>query len=380
MVLCNAFHPDIRVYKEAKYLAGRGHSMTILALDRKGEFLDSPIVDLDGIHIVRFFCRDPRLDNKIKTSRIWGRLKILVYFLWYRSFIRQIRGYLKEHPCDYLHCHDLDGIVAGWLARPGKTPLVFDMHELYEEQTASITKIRLVMRGFVNFMQNRCRGIIAVHPRQAMHMSRNNKKKLVMLPNYPDLNMFEGVRHVPAEKLRVNYIGAVRGQTALFLKLFEACKDLPDVEVAIHGDGGDYPALKKMEPGYRNVTIVGKFDGSKDSARLYSNTDVLYICYDFNNKLKSTQPVKFFEALCSCTPIITQAGTYMGDFSQEHCTGFAIDIYSIDEIRSCIRELAYNRQKLTDTMANIEKVKYLFDWNHIVRNLDGIYSLPTMKT
>lgn len=266
MVLCNAFSPDVRVYKEAKYLADRGHSVTILALDRKEEFLDSPVVDFDGIHLVRFFCRDPRLDNKIKTSRIWGRLKILVYFLWYRNFIRQIGEYLKAHPCDYLHCHDLDGIVAGWLARPQKIPLVFDMHELYEEQNASIKKIRLVVRGFVNFMQNHCYKIIAVHPRQAMHMSRKNKKKLVMLPNYPDLNMFAEVRHVPTEKLRVNYIGTVRGQTALFRNLFEACRDLPDVEVAIHGSGGDYPALKKMEREYRNVTIAGKFDGSMDSS------------------------------------------------------------------------------------------------------------------
>lgn len=70
----------------------------------------------------------------------------------------------------------------------------------------------------------------------------------------------------------------------------------------------------------------------------------------------------------------------MGDFSQEHGTGFAIDIYSVDGIRACIQELACNRQKLKDTMANIEKVKHLFDWNHVVRNLDGIYYLPTMKT
>ena len=46
MILTNGFGPDVRVYKEAKYLVGRGFDVEILCWDRKMSiFTKKEIVD-----------------------------------------------------------------------------------------------------------------------------------------------------------------------------------------------------------------------------------------------------------------------------------------------------------------------------------------------
>ena len=55
MILTNGFGPDVRVYKEAKYLVSEGFDVEILCWDRRSEFIDSEYETVDGIFIKRFF-------------------------------------------------------------------------------------------------------------------------------------------------------------------------------------------------------------------------------------------------------------------------------------------------------------------------------------
>ena len=40
MILTNGFDPDVRVYKEAKYLVEKNFEVTILCWDRRCEYID----------------------------------------------------------------------------------------------------------------------------------------------------------------------------------------------------------------------------------------------------------------------------------------------------------------------------------------------------
>ena len=55
MILTNGFDPDVRVYKEAKYLVEKNFDVTILCWDRRCEYIDKEEEILDGIKIKRFF-------------------------------------------------------------------------------------------------------------------------------------------------------------------------------------------------------------------------------------------------------------------------------------------------------------------------------------
>ena len=47
MVLTNGFFPDLRVYKEAKYLSKNGHDVEILCWDRDGRYKEKPVEQIE---------------------------------------------------------------------------------------------------------------------------------------------------------------------------------------------------------------------------------------------------------------------------------------------------------------------------------------------
>ena len=119
-ILTNGFFPDVRVYKEAKYLVEQGFFATILCWDRDVSRKLPEYEILDGIELIRY---------KIPSVYGTGMKQILAYL----SYVRQCKKYLREHHSDYIHCNDVDGMVAGYLSNRKRVPFVFDMHEFYEK-------------------------------------------------------------------------------------------------------------------------------------------------------------------------------------------------------------------------------------------------------
>ena len=119
MILTNRFDPDVRVYKEAKYLAKKGFDVEILCWDRENEYKDREVEFLDGIKIKRLY----------PYAKYGTGLKQLKSFY---KFILECKKYLKCEEYDYLHCHDLDGVIAGYILKSKDSKLIFDMHEFYE--------------------------------------------------------------------------------------------------------------------------------------------------------------------------------------------------------------------------------------------------------
>ena len=80
MILTNGFDPDVRVYKEAKYLVAQGFDLTILCWDRKCEYIEKE-ENLDGIKIKRF---------SIKSAPGTGMKQILPYL----KFMKCVKKYM----------------------------------------------------------------------------------------------------------------------------------------------------------------------------------------------------------------------------------------------------------------------------------------------
>ena len=120
MILTNGFDPDVRVYKEAKYLVEKEYDVEILCWDRKCEYEGKTVETIDEIKIKRFhILSQPGTGMKQLSS--------------YLKFMIEIREYLKKEKYDYLHCHDFDGILVGILTKKRKNhKLIFDMHEIYK--------------------------------------------------------------------------------------------------------------------------------------------------------------------------------------------------------------------------------------------------------
>ncbi|MBZ2174080.1 glycosyltransferase [Schnuerera sp. xch1] len=358
MILTNRFDPDVRVYKEAKYLVNEGFDVEILCWDRENEYKDKEIEVIDGIKIKRFF-------PYAKYGTGFKQLKS------FKRFISECKEYLKDKDYQFLHCHDLDGIITGYLAKKNNSKLIFDMHEFYEVNGKK-QKIRYIVRGIVNFFQNKSDYIIHVNEMQKNPISEKNKKKLVYLPNYPENGNYISSERTKSDKLRISYIGAVRQYNEL-KNLMDVCNEMNDVEVFIHGAGVAYKKLKDIEDNYNNVYVTGRYDFTQ-SAKLYSETDVLYALYPTSSiQYRTSYPVKFFEAIITKTPIIVNKETVLEDFINKHNIGFAVDGSNIEEIKKTIDYINNNRHILDEKMNNLENIQYDYSWEEVVKNLDEVY-------
>lgn len=374
MILDNGFEPDVRVYKEAKYLVEQGHQVEILALDKKEKHRDRPLEVVDGITVRRFFCRTPKIDALIQKNKLANRCKKFFYLFWFFSFIRQLRAYLKQNSCEYLHCHDLTDIVAGYFANPCKAKLIFDMHELY---TSSPKKAKRWMMGrLVRFFQNRSDYIIYLNEAQKQEVSAKNQKKLVFLPNYPDANLLKEIpRPKHKDSFQINYIGAVRaGLYPIFRNLCLAVKDLPTVEINIWGWAELESKFKELETLYSNFHMRGAFDGTRDSEKLYAETDLLCCMYGTQNlNWKTLVAVKFMEAIQTATPVIVSRGSVMGEIVEREQIGFVVDENEVEEIKKIIQNVLMYPEYLKNLKENMRKIKHLYQWESIAQNFYQIY-------
>lgn len=358
MILTNGFGPDVRVYKEAQYLKSLGMDVEILCWDRQGEFAEFEIVD--GIKVKRFF---PYAQYGTGYRQ----------FFAYCRFIRECKRYLRDKEYKYLHCHDLDGIIAGWFAKEKDAKLIFDMHEFYEAQGRRKQRLRYLIRAIVGFFQSKADYIIHVNDVQTASVSKSNSQKLVFLPNYPQRQYYQGCEKTSSEKLRISYIGAVRQYQRLKM-LMDACRNMDDVEVSIHGAGVAFEALKKDEKAYSNVKVTGRYH-FKESAKLYSDADVSYVIYSTTSEQYLTAyPVKFFEAIVTKTPPIVGEKTVLANLVKEKDIGFVVNGDDLNSVRELVNTLRQNRELLEEKMINLEKIRFDYCWETVVTNLDRIYT------
>jgi len=358
MIVTNRFDPDVRVYKEAKYLASCGLDVEILCWDREGEYRHREYENIDGIKVKRFF----------PYAKYGTGLKQVIPYI---RFIKACKNYLKDKEYHYLHCHDLDGVIAGYFCKHKNSKLIFDMHEFYEGQ-GSKQKIKLIIRKIVSFMQRNSDFIIYLNEIQKTHVKENNRNKLIYLPNYPEIEYFKCYKKVESTNLRISYIGTVRQYNEL-KNLMDAAVNLDNIEISIHGSGIAYNALKRIEKDYKNTKITGVYHYSQ-SAKLYSQADLLYIVYDMRvENWKNGYPVKFYESIITKTPVIVCRGSVLEEFLKEHDIGFVVDGSNVEEIKQLLEYIRDNRHVLVEKIKNLEKIQYEYTWNSVVNNLNRAY-------
>lgn len=357
-ILTNDFFPDVRVYKEAKYLVDNGFKATILCWHRDA-FRDLPEHEvMDGIELIRY-----RIPSVYGT----GLKQIGAYW----KYIGKCKEYLKSHETDYIHCNDVDGVVAGYIANKKKIPFVFDMHEFYEKGNPIR---RGITRSVVIFFLKRS---IAGLYENAAYLSEDYKSvrtKLYPLRNYPDASMVKCLPKTESNLFRVAYHGVVR-QYEEFIALFEAVKGMEDVRVDINGSGMTVAALKEKEKEYPNIHINGPYNGITESTRLYSETDALFCGYDATdpNYQGDAEVIKFYEAICTGTPMIMTAGIGMAEKIEKNHFGVTCDTKNADEIRQTIIKLKDDRELWKRSRDSELSMASNYTWESAVKVLDGIY-------
>ncbi len=356
MILTNGFDPDIRVYKEAKYLVEQGHKVEIFCWDREQKYVEKQDSIVDGIRIIRY---------AIASQPGSGFRQLPAFF----KFIKRCQKSLKSAEYDYLHCHDLDGMIVGYFAKNKTAKLIFDMHEYYE--SGRMEKFSFIIRPMVRFFQNKSYKIIAVNNTQTQNMREENIKKLVYLPNYPEKTILKNIEKTDSESMRITYSGYVRDYEALSALMMAAGND-SRFEVTINGDGGCYDQIELDAKHYNNVFVTGSFTHDQ-IADFYNNTDVSFCLYnnsDFNHK--TAIATKFFESIMFLTPLLVAKDTAMEEMCMKYNIGYgAYD--TVEGIRQALDYLYQNPALIEKFRENMKKIQFNFCWETAVKKLDEIY-------
>ena len=354
MILTNGFDPDVRVYKEAKYLENKGFDIEIICWDRKGDYVDRKEEVLDGIKIKRFCI----------LSKPGSGMKQLIPFM---KFIKSVRKYLENNDYSYLHCHDFDGMMVGSFTKGKKDKtIIFDMHEIYKNYSYAKNH---VFDFILNKYLKKSKYIIYVNDEQIKDMKNTLKGKMVFLPNYPEEKIYISIKKNLSNKTRVNYIGSLRDYKSLDTLSKIGVRD-ENLKIGLYGMGVCYEKLYEMYKN-TNVEIYGKYDGIKDSGEIYRNTDILYCSYNPEVKnWKTAYPVKLFESIITLTPIIVSEDTEVSNFVKANAIGESIQYGNEDSIINAINKIKTHYEEYVE---NIKKIANDYKWEKIVRNLDRIY-------
>jgi len=359
MILTNGFDPDVRVYKEAKYLVNKGFNVTILCWDRDLSKHHEENECIDGINLIRF---------KISSVYGTGMKQVPQYF----KFLKACKKNINSNKYDYIHCNDLDGAIIGMFCKKKSNKMIFDMHEYYEK--GNFFK-RYIIRKLVIRAINQS---VAALYENAIYLGKEYKKvhsKLYPLRNYPDATLLERLPKTESSTFRIAYHGVVRGQIKEFTALFEAIQGLHDITVEINGGGMDLPELERIKDNYENVYVNGPYNGIVESSGLYANTDLLFCAYDPNdlNYQGDAEVIKFYEAIFTGTPILITKGIGMEKKVLENQFGISCDTRDPVEIRNAVLSIKNNNALWNQCHENELRMAQAYSWESAVKILDNIY-------
>ncbi len=328
-----------RTSGQAHILARNGFEVTVLACDREG---DNPLEEeLEGIHVVRL---------RESTGEMRGPFRQLLPLLrfWFRAFF-----WLRRHPFDILHVHNLDVVPLGAAVRLFlRRPVVFESHEpnyyaLWPRKWAWLLGI---VEGVERMLSRRMSAISVTNLIQVEKYRAMGHPRVVLIGNYarPELR----VRKLPEEKFdrpgvifgRFGTIYPNTGFEATLEALAQVVKVRPETRMVIAGrvvENYRETFHRLLEPVKEHVEYLGAYSAA-DMPDLYRRVDVSLLIYPRSEWFRNITPRKFFDSLANAVPVIMTDIGGLGPVIREREMGLVVSDTDIDDIAAamlrCIEE------------------------------------------
>ena len=113
MVVLSTVAPDVRVEKEARYLANKGHKVTVIGTNPRGDLPTEE--ERDGYTIKR-----------VPSSK--------KLFFKYFEFWKNVRKLVNKQQFDIVHLHDLNVLPLASKLKKNAKIIIYDSHENFPEQ------------------------------------------------------------------------------------------------------------------------------------------------------------------------------------------------------------------------------------------------------
>ncbi len=370
MLLSNNFIYDPRVKKEAKTLSSNAYDVSIIAWNREKEEIKTP----DENYKVYF--------STIRSGTAEGLKKIFKIILFWYDCIK----ISKKLSFDFVHCHDLDTLPAGYIiSKKRKVKLIYDSHESYPDMLEENLPTWFVffIRKLEKFLIKRCDGIITVGERLAKALVEKGGKNIVIVGNWKDKKDFdfseEEIKEIKIKygvennKIVISYTGGLYKKRNI-LPLVDVLKNKKEFYLILAGMGSEEKLIEKITSNYKHILFLGKVP-EEDIPKITVISDIIYYCLNEENKNSFySAPNKLFEALAGGKALIaTKNVGEIGEIVEKEGLGFLVQKPEKEEIVNALNffENIENLKKCQDNSKRLFQEKY--NWQNAEKILLSFY-------
>ncbi|MHA2358238.1 MAG: glycosyltransferase family 4 protein [Candidatus Heimdallarchaeaceae archaeon] len=370
MVVLSTVAPDVRVEKEARFLAKAGHNVTVIGTNPKG---DLPAEEKrDGYTIQRV----------IITKKI-----IFKYF----EFWKKVKQLVGEKKYDIVHLHDLNVLpLVSRLATNTKIS-IYDSHENFPEQMSetfgflALWVYTWMERKYIKQVQ----GVLTPGETYSDNLQRKYKVKSSWVSNYPSKEDVENAHRMKIqdeyekdEKFRVVHFGVMYSNLG-YDKTVEAAKILKEklkpfeLEFLVMGSGAAYEPMKeliKREQLGDYFKLTGWMNYI-DALSIMRTCDVGLVLFQPGKNNYLRMPNRLFEYCSAGVPFIGSDFEGLQKATRDaKGLGILIDPTSPQAIADAIYQLYKDKEQL-QKMKELAKTKYsnIYNWEIEAQKLIEIY-------
>ena len=372
MIVLNPFTHDARVMKEAQTLQAHGHQVTVNALWAPGLLFDDH--QPDGIRIHR--------------TRQRTREGIHIPLLPWLELILKLTGALVRQRPNVCHAHDLNALLASYLGlKLAGARLVYDSHELETGRNTGKRRVPgwklAAWKRLEGFLARRADGVLTVSPSIASELSR--------LYGIPEPSVVRNCPMMftppPRGRLRLSAGWSTDSPVVLYQggllagrglePLLRAVAQLPEVHLAILGDGPRMPTVQKLvlELGIQDrVFLPGKV--AWEILLEYTCEGDLGTCL-IENVCRSyyfSLPNKLFEYLMAGVPVLASDFPDLRQVTLEAQAGWVVNPSNPNEIAEALHTMLSDRAKLAEMATNARRAALeIYNWEKESQKLLALY-------
>ena len=372
-----------RSYEFAKKLVKLGHKVTMITSSNEANNIKKII---EGINVVYL---------KVSYSNHMSFKRRLLSFILFG--IKAILVGIKIKNCDLVFATStpltiaIPGILLSFIKR---IPMVFEVRDLWPEVPIQMGVIKSkllikILRCFERFTYKYSKHIIVLSPgmEKGVIDAGIEKDKVTMIPNFCNIDFFkpgesnkELLRELGGiDEPIISYAGAISyaNNVELIIDTAEKLqKKGQKVLFVIAGDGSLKQELenKSKKLGLKNVLFLGKIN-KYEVLILYRKSLATLVLFKKLPVLTTNSPNKFFDAISTGKPVITNMNGWVGSLIEKYNIGFSIDpddanslmkavISMVNMDENKVKEMGLSARKLA-----VEK----FDSDNMVLQLENIF-------
>ncbi len=386
-----------RSYEFGRYLAGRGHEVTMITSGlANAEF---PVCEkklycgyeTDGMRVVSVAggYNDPHIGTGIRG---WRRMLKFYQFAWAAAQA----GKVLDAPDIVFATHTplTVGLAGMALGRHFGVPFVFEVRDLWPEalvNVGALTQPAAIwwLRRMAVKIYRGADHIVALSPGMKEGIVRTGiaSEKVTVIPNASDLDLFRPDLDGHMERRRLGlgkrfagiYFGAM-GMANGLEYVVEAARILvgrgsDHIVLVLHGDGGKRRELETLVQSYElaNVVFSDLLPDKEAVARVVAGCDVCLTIYRAARE-HTWSPNKMFDALAAGRPVLVNVPGWLAELVEGNGCGWYVDPDHPEALADALEKLARQpelcRQMGADARALAER---RFDRRLLADRLEEVF-------